>query len=210
MDQCRLNPALILSNTLTVEMHCDVGERQMEQFIKRYCSVARFLSLSIVPLCILALLLIIGLTSGEVILRFIRGKGITDSLDMVTALVPVTACTALACAQLRDRNVRVTIFIERFSESTQELFKLIGMILGFIIVVIATIMGIKALLISLSTGEYFSGSHLTIPAWPGKLMMPLGFGILSIQLSSDILESTYQLVTKRRLENIVGDCVGNS
>jgi TRAP-type mannitol/chloroaromatic compound transport system permease small subunit len=54
-------------------------------------------------------------------------------------------------------------------------------------------MGARALRISFQTGEYFSGSHLTIPAWPGKLMMPLGFGALAIQLLADILQDVLKL-----------------
>jgi TRAP-type mannitol/chloroaromatic compound transport system permease small subunit len=165
----------------------------MEEFVRKFGTVAKWLSLSIVPFCMIAILLIIGISVGEVLLRGIRGKGITDSLDLITALVPVTACTALACAQFMKRNIAVTLVTERLPEKTRIYFELFGMAVGFIIVTTGTIMGTRALSISLRTGEYFSGSHLTIPAWPGKLMMPLGFGILAIQLLADILQGIVRL-----------------
>jgi TRAP-type mannitol/chloroaromatic compound transport system permease small subunit len=165
----------------------------MEEFIRKFGTFAKWLSLSIVPLCMIAIFLIIGISVGEVVLRGIRGKGITDSLDLITALVPVTACTALACAQYMKRNIKVTLFTERLPEKSALYFDFFGLFLGFVIVTAGTVMGVRALKISLRTGEYFSGSHLTIPAWPGKLMMPLGFGALSIQLLADILEDLLKL-----------------
>jgi TRAP-type mannitol/chloroaromatic compound transport system permease small subunit len=165
----------------------------MEGFTRTFSNIAKWLSLAIVPLCMIAIFLIIGLSAGEVILRGVRGKGITDSLDLITALVPVTACTALACAQYMKRNIKVTIVTERFSEKIKDYFDLFGTAVGFIIVTTGTIMGARALRISFQTGEYFSGSHLTIPAWPGKLMMPLGFGALAIQLLADILQDVLKL-----------------
>jgi hypothetical protein len=61
----------------------------MEGFTRTFSNIAKWLSLAIVPLCMIAIFLIIGLSAGEVILRGVRGKGITDSLDLITALVPV-------------------------------------------------------------------------------------------------------------------------
>lgn len=165
----------------------------MDEFVRKFSAVAKWLSLAIVPLCMIAIFLIIGITIGEVLLRGFTGKGITDSLDLVTALVPVTACTAVACAQYMKRNIAVTLVTERFPPRTRIVFEMIGLALGFIIVTTGTIMGARALSISFRTGEYFSGSHLTIPAWPGKLMMPLGFGALAVQLLADLLQGVVRL-----------------
>ena len=152
-----------------------------------YIRISAILSSALVPFCIIAILLILGITSAEVVWRGLTGGSVPDAISLATIWMPVTAYTAIAMAQLSRKHITVTVFTERFPERLQFWLLLLGLGIGLALCVLGTVAGAGELARSFSIGEYYSGSFIRLPAWPAKLFVPVGLGVLSMQLLADMI-----------------------
>jgi TRAP-type C4-dicarboxylate transport system permease small subunit len=152
-----------------------------------YIRLSGILSTAIVPFCIIAILLILGITTAEVVWRGLVGRSVPDSISLATVMMPVTAYTAIAVAQLTRRHITVSVVTDRLPERLQSRLILLGLAVGFALCVLGTIAGANELARSFRIGEYYSGSFIMLPAWPAKLFVPVGLGVLSMQLLADMI-----------------------
>jgi TRAP-type C4-dicarboxylate transport system permease small subunit len=152
-----------------------------------YIRIAGMLSTGIVPFCIIAIFLILGITTAEVVWRSLVGRSVPDSISLATVMMPVTAYTAIAVAQLTRKHIKVTIITDSLPKRLQSILIFVGLMLGFGLCLLGTIAAAKELARSFRIREFYSGSFIMLPAWPAKLFVPVGLGVLSMQLLADMI-----------------------
>ncbi|MES2149013.1 MAG: TRAP transporter small permease subunit [Pseudomonadota bacterium] len=88
----------------------------------------------------------------------------------------------------RDEHVRIDVFTGRFSKRTQVWIDLFGYLL-FLLPVSLVILyfGVPYALLSMRSGEISSNAGGLI-VWPAKLLVPLGFALMTLQGVSEIIK----------------------
>jgi TRAP-type mannitol/chloroaromatic compound transport system permease small subunit len=163
-----------------------------------YIRLAAILSNAIVPFCIIAIFLILGITTAEVVWRSLVGRSVPDSISLATVLMPVTAYTAIAVAQLTRRHITVTIVTENLPKRLQSILAFVGLTFGFGLCVLGTIAAVREFARSFKIGEFYSGSFIMLPAWPAKLFVPVGLGVLSMQLLADMIANVLGIENNKK------------
>lgn len=127
----------------------------------------------------------------NVFMRYIFDSPILGVDEVNRYLIPVMAFAGLAYAQFKRSNVRMTIITSHLEEKYQKLSRMIGYILGFIVVILIGITGWNYAMHSFAIKEATLVGASTCTIWWSRFALPIGMWSLGLQFVSDILNEKY-------------------
>ncbi len=135
-----------------------------------------------------ALLLAVAICTGNALIRYVFNNSSNGWLEIQWYLYASMFMLATSHTLKRDEHVRIDVIAGRFSKRTQVWIDLFGF-LFFLLPVTLVILyyGFPFALMSIQSGEMSSNSGGLI-VWPAKLLVPLGFFLLTLQGVSEIIK----------------------
>jgi TRAP-type mannitol/chloroaromatic compound transport system permease small subunit len=135
-----------------------------------------------------ALLAAVLICTGNALVRYILKTSSNSWLEIQWYLYAAVFMLASAYTLRRDEHVRIDVVAGRFSKRTQVWIDLFGYLV-FLLPVCLLIFyyGIPFARYSIRTLEMSSSAGGLI-VWPVKLLVPLGFGLLTLQGVSEIIK----------------------
>jgi TRAP-type mannitol/chloroaromatic compound transport system permease small subunit len=128
------------------------------------------------------------ISAGNALTRYLAGLSSNGALEIQWYLF--AACVMLGASQVLrvNEHVRVDILYGRFSGRGQAWIDLIGLCLFLLPVMVVMIHFSWPLFVKMFvTGEMSSNASGLI-RWPAMLTLPLGFGLLALQGTSEIIK----------------------
>lgn len=120
------------------------------------------------------LLLILGVTVCDVVMRNLIGKSIIGTVDLSSLLLVTIAFLGLASAELENRHVSVDLIERVVGERTKFLFAILRLVLFTLIALIVSWGLFTDVLSAYNKGDATNGI-LRITIWPTKLVLLLSF-----------------------------------
>jgi TRAP-type transport system small permease protein len=127
-------------------------------------------------------------TAIDVIMRYIFNKPITGGLEMAEYLFVTMVFLAIAYTQSKDEHIRVDFIVDLFPIKGKYWSRVLSLSIALIISLLIAWRGLIALITSIRVDEFAMG-QIPFPLWPSKLMVPLGFFVLSLRLIFDIVQN---------------------
>lgn len=133
----------------------------------------------------LFILVMMLVTTVDVVLRYIFNSPLLWAYEVAEYLLVATFYLAVAFAEAEDQHVSVQILYSRLSPMGQSIIYIITrtVILAFCILLI--------LRTGLTAYQHMqaqeTGPAAGTPMWPARLMVPIGFSLLSVQLIVGIM-----------------------
>ncbi len=135
-----------------------------------------------------ALLVAVIICSGNAVVRYTFNTSSNAWLEIQWYLFSAMFLLATAHTLRRDEHVRIDVIVGRFSKRTQVWLDLLGF-LFFLLPVTLLILyyAWPYALLSYQSNESSSNSGGLI-VWPAKMLIPVGFALLSLQGISEIIK----------------------
>jgi len=115
--------------------------------------------------------------------------------EATAALMVALVFGGLAYAQKLKRHVKVELLVCRFPAKAQALSEVAGLLIGAIFFALFTWRSFNLFWQSWIIKEAEAGI-IRFPIYPGKLLMVLGAGLMTVQLLVDIVHATRRLVDR--------------
>lgn len=133
--------------------------------------------------------------TGDAIARKIVGS-IPGAFHTSIALMAIVMFLPQAYAQMRRAHVAIDIVTTRLSPKTQAILGCIAAILGvFVFGVLTWAGGIKAWECTLMKESWVGITYY--PSWPFRWFVPLGIGILTLQLACTAIDEFRKVIRKQ-------------
>jgi TRAP-type mannitol/chloroaromatic compound transport system permease small subunit len=135
-----------------------------------------------------ALLAAVVICAGNALIRYIFNNSSNAWLEIQWYLYGAMFMLATSHTLKRDEHVRIDVVAGRFSKRTQVWIDLFGFLFFLLPVAILILYyGIPFALVSIRSGEMSSNSGGLI-VWPAKLLVPVGFFLLTLQGVSEVIK----------------------
>jgi len=135
-----------------------------------------------------ALLLAVLICTGNAVIRYVFNMSSNGWLEIQWYLFAAIFLLATSYTLRRNEHVRIDVIVSHFSKRTQVWIDLIGFI---VFLMPATLLilyyGTPYAWISIQNQEVSSNAGGLI-VWPVKLLIPVGFGLLTLQGISEIIK----------------------
>ena len=133
----------------------------------------------------IAVLSMMLITSYDVVMRYTFNRPTAWALEVSTYLIPVCVFLAIAYVLRQEGHIRVELLLNNLQPKVRTLLLLITSFLSLFLFAIGTWMGFKITALSIQRWECSVGTA-EILMWPIKLLVPVGFLFLSLQIVSKI------------------------
>ncbi len=134
------------------------------------------------------LLAAVIICSGNALVRYIFNTSSNSWLEIQWYLFSAMFLLATSHTLRRDEHVRIDVIVGRFSKRTQVWIDLFGFIF-FLMPVTLLILYYAIPFAMLSyTGQESSSNSGGLIVWPAKMLIPVGFALLSLQGLSEIIK----------------------
>jgi TRAP-type mannitol/chloroaromatic compound transport system permease small subunit len=135
-----------------------------------------------------ALLVAVIICAGNALVRYSFNMSSNAWLEIQWYLFASMFMLASSYTLKRDEHVRIDVIVHRFSKRTQVWLDLFGFLVFMLPVCLLILYyGIPFAQISIRSAEMSSNAGGLI-VWPAKLLVPLGFLLLSLQAVSEIIK----------------------
>ncbi len=135
-----------------------------------------------------ALLAAVIICAGNALVRYSFNMSSNAWLEIQWYLFASMFMLASSYTLKRDEHVRIDVIVHRFSKRTQVWLDLFGFVVFMLPVCLLILyFGIPFAQISIRSAEMSSNAGGLI-VWPAKLLVPLGFLLLSLQAVSEIIK----------------------
>ncbi|MGJ9413212.1 TRAP transporter small permease [Aeromicrobium sp. CF4.19] len=141
--------------------------------------VARLSAVSAVLACVLIGGILVVMVT-DVARRNMTGGSLAGAYEVVTMMLVGVAFLGLAWAERSGSNIKLTLVTSRLPEAPARFARTIAAVLTVGICAWFTMATWDAATTSIERGEYSQGL-LSIPLWPGKLVISLGFALLTAE-----------------------------
>lgn len=147
-----------------------------------------FLAKVVTGLMALALVALVGLVSGEVLLRAISNKSFGFVEELTGYLVVALTLFGASLALRSNSLFRVDFIFAAFPEKLQRIFKYLFIASAFVICSVLAWKSYQLVGSSFTRGK-FAPTVLRTPLWIPQLVMPLGFLTIALFLIEQFLIS---------------------
>ena len=120
------------------------------------------------------------MVTNDVVMRYVFNRPTTWGLEISEYLLLYITLLSLSYTLLVDRHVRVDLVVKRFSERNQEWLRLFSFFVCFLFGLILTWRTGETTLMVYREG-WTSNSQLMLPLFPVYIIMPLGFGLFTLE-----------------------------
>ena len=149
----------------------------MNTLIRAVQTVSRVLAW-LAGLMIIVLMVIIA---AEVAARYLFDRTIGGSVEIGELLLALVVFSSVAYAQQARAHVSTNLVTARLSPLLRTWVQLIGLTTVLVVVVWAVVATFERGMTSFEAGEATFGIR-AVPLWPGRLLVPIGLGLLAIEL----------------------------
>ena len=147
----------------------------------------RHIQTAFMVLCGVMLMVMLFLGTGDVFGRYLFNKPITGTLEITTVLMAGIALLGWAYTQRRRQQIRVDLFISRFSPRTQAIADFAVLLLSLILFAIITYRSAILATVYLEEGRVFQ--TLKFPTGPFYFFVPVGAFLLCLELIIQIFQA---------------------
>ena len=145
---------------------------------------------------------LVALITLDVLSRQLLGKPTYVTVEISGYLLVGVTYLSLADTQKIRKHMRALILVSRFPQKTQWIFDIAAHLLMLSFVVWFTWSTVRTVRLGYVLGD-ISQTKLRTPLWIPQLMMPVGMGLLALQLIRQIVESLHF----ERWERVAADSV---
>ena len=135
-------------------------------------------------------LTVIGTT--DVIRRYVFNNPIQGAGEVMTLMLGAVAFLSFSYVQLKRGHITVSLLSERLGGKKAILLDTIFLTIMLILSVIIGFYGGKSALAAWQAGDTTYGIA-ELPLGPARLVVPLGFGLLSLRIFRQLIESIHKL-----------------
>lgn len=128
-------------------------------------------------IAIIALLVMVGVTIADVILREIFGSPITGAVE-ITRMMMVCMSPAFVAALFENRHVNVGLFVDKLNRKGQLAFDTIGYVLTFAVASLMCYQGFVEMMKQFTRKQVYS--MLKIPNWPFYAIFAVSMGFFAL------------------------------
>jgi TRAP-type C4-dicarboxylate transport system permease small subunit len=142
----------------------------------------------------------------DVTLRFFFNSPIKGATESIALLMPYVVFGSFSITLLLGQHVRMTLISDRLPAKTQLVLDIIGSAVGALAVGVLTYNGWMLFWKSLLINEPLM-AQVFLPIWAGKLAMPIGLAIFTLQYVAKLIMSLGNFSQKAavaQVENIKG------
>ena len=136
-----------------------------------------------------ALVILVGGTVADVVLRWISGRGIAGSTEIAEVLLVVVIYLALADSEMSEQNIRVTLVTSRLPDVPARLFRRIGDFVAILMIAWLTSATTVRAFESWQVNEYRYGV-MSVPMWQARIAVAFGFLLLGLIIISRMMIET--------------------
>jgi len=154
--------------------------------IKKVVKSIRHIQIIFMVLCGVMFLVMLFLGTGDVFGRFLFSNPIKGTLEISTALIAGIALLAWGYTQRRRQQIRVDLFISRFSPRAQAIADFVVLFLSLILFAIITQR--SAILAALYWEEGRTFQTLGFPTAPFYYFVPVGAFLLCLELTIQMVD----------------------
>ena len=133
----------------------------------------------------LALTAMILLITVQVISRRVMAAPLVVADELSGYLLVITTFSALGYAQMRGDHIQVTLLTDLLSERTRAWLRVAWCVVGLLFIALLAWRTCDLALDSFRTGS-FSVSATNFVLWPFQAFIPLGFGVLFLQMLAEL------------------------
>lgn len=133
------------------------------------------------------------LTGVDVVSSAFLGSPIPATIEITILVLPWVVCGGLAYALVTKMHVRVTLFVDRMKPRGRKINIFITNLAGLTFCIALAIGGWLHFWSSWIVDEPMFAALLTLPAWLGKLAVPLGFVLLGLDYLLRLFSSNREI-----------------
>jgi TRAP-type C4-dicarboxylate transport system permease small subunit len=142
--------------------------------------------------CAVSIFVMVGLTTADVILRYLFNSPITGAYEIMEFLPVGVAFLSFAYVQRTRGHVGLEIVVPRLPRKAALILEIVGCILALGCLWAAAWQSGGEAWDAFVTGDYM-GEIVRVPYWPAKSVVALGFGLLCLTLISIIVHDLVEL-----------------
>ncbi len=143
-----------------------------------------------------ALLAAVIICSGNALVRYIFNTSSNAWLEIQWYLFSAIFLLATSHTLRRDEHVRIDVIVGRFSKRTQVWIDLFGFLIFLMPVTLLILYYAWPYAMLSYTSQESSSNSGGLIVWPAKMLIPLGFALLSLQGISEIIKRVGFLLGK--------------
>lgn len=128
-------------------------------------------------LCTLAMM---GTMIADVANRVFRGGSLAGAYEFSAMLLVMVVFLGFAYAERTETNVRVTLVTSRIPTAMARVVRLLGGLAAAVVVALFARTTWDQALVSMHRGEFTQGI-VAFPVWPTKLVIAVGFTVLTLE-----------------------------
>ncbi|ALJ18398.1 TRAP transporter small permease [Microbacterium sp. No. 7] len=146
----------------------------------------------------IAVVIIMVLMVAEVLARNVfTHRSVPGSYELTETLVVLVMAFGLMSAERLQANPRVTLLTDALSPFKARRVRFLGQILSTVVVVWFAYGTVLEAIKSTQRGQVIQGL-VVFPVWPTKIVLALGFVLLSVYFVSLLMNSVAELVKEKR------------
>jgi TRAP-type C4-dicarboxylate transport system permease small subunit len=143
-------------------------------------------------LSVLSIFIMVGLTTVDVILRYVFNSPIIGAYEIMEFLLIGVAFLSFAYVQRIGGHVGLEFIVPKLPRKVALVIELIGCMLALGCLWTATWQSGSEAWTAILTGDYI-GEIVKLPYWPPKSVVALGFGLFCLTLISIIIRDLVEL-----------------
>lgn len=135
-----------------------------------------------------ALLIMLMVTVADVIMNKIFNAPFPGATEITTSAMPISVFAFLLSTQLKSRQIRIDMVLNRLGTKGRTLLLIAGQSIGIFLFGLLTKLNVPLAIYSYEIGEHTGGS-VAVPIYPAKIMIPIATGLITILLVFELIKS---------------------
>lgn len=145
----------------------------------------------------LMVVVIMFLVSADVVGRNFFNQPLPGTFEFSEVLLALIIFLALPYVQYKKANISIEMVSDHYPPKVREIFDICCMMLGVVMFGFLAERGIEMTLSSWAIDEISEGT-IPFPMTPFKMMVPIGFGFLSLRLLTQFIEAVKSMKSPRK------------
>ena len=137
------------------------------------------------------------LVSADVVGRYFFNQPVPGTFEFSEVLLALIIYLALPYVQYKRSNIAIEMISDHYPQNFRKIFDICCMMLGAIVFGFLAERGIELTRSSWEISEISEGT-IPFPMAPFKMMIPLGFGLLSLRLLTQFIEAVKAMKSPRK------------
>ncbi len=137
------------------------------------------------------------LVGADVVGRYLFNTPVPGTFELSEVMLALIIFLALPYVQYKRANIAIEMVSDHYPPKVREVFDICCMLLGVLVFGLLAERGVELTLSSWEIHEISEGT-IPFPMTPFKMMVPLGFGFLSLRLLTQFIEAVKAMKSHRK------------